>query len=442
MVQEKINLFTNIFPADDVPRIEVSKELKSLDYLNKIHITDTTLRDGQQGWRVFTVDEGVKIFELLAELSGDGVITSAEFFLYTEKDRKLIRTLMDYDYKYPKIIGWIRATLNDLQLVIESKLSETVILTSISDYHIYYKLGLTRDKAFSKYLSVVEKALSHGIAVRCTLEDVTRADLHGTVIPFIRRLLKFSERFGIPTKIKLADTLGLGLPFPEVPPPRGIPALIRTIREKTNIPPEWIEFHGHNDLGLVVANHLAAWLYGSTASNCTLLGIGERAGNCPLEVMMIHYAGLKGSSGINLKSIKKTAELFTSLGFKIPEFYPLVGENAFRTKAGIHIDGLIKNPSVYLPFNPKSVLGIPYTVSITPYSGRAAIAFWINNYFGLDHDKGIQKNDPRVNAMYNEIVNMFRKSNRSMPLTNEEILQLVRKYFPEIYNKYEHRLRK
>jgi len=231
-------------------------------------------------------------------------------------------------------------------------------------------------------------------------------------------------------RIKIADTLGVGLPYPQVPPPRGIPAIVSRIISECGVDSEDLEFHGHNDFGLVVANHLAAWLSGAALSNCTLFGIGERAGNCPLEVMLIHYTGIRGLDGtVNLKAIPKAANLIRRLGFKIPEFYPLVGENAFRTKAGIHVDGLMKNPEVYLPFNPQSVLGLPYTVAITPYSGRAAIALWINAHVVKGVNGGVSKNDPRVEMIYREVVRMFEEGRRE-PLRDEEIAILVKKYFP------------
>jgi len=350
---EDLSLFRSVYPFNLPPRIVVDDSFK---YLNPdiITVTDTTLRDGQQGWRNLTVDESLRIYKVLTEIGGRGSIISTELFLYTHKDREVARRIKEYGYKYPKPIAWIRATYEDLRLVLDVGLDEAVILTSISDYHIYYKFRVSRERAMEKYLAVVEEALKRGIVVRCTLEDATRADVNKNIIPFINRLTRLSERYGIPVKVKIADTLGVGLPFPHVPPPRGIPALIREIIERTGISGEWIEFHGHNDLGLVVANHLAAWLYGAGMSNCTLFGIGERAGNCPLEVMLIHYVGIKGSTNdVNLKAIIKAANVIRSLGFRIPEFYPLVGENAFRTKAGIHVDGLLKNPEVYLPFNPR-----------------------------------------------------------------------------------------
>ncbi|MEM2444896.1 MAG: hypothetical protein QXD94_06365 [Sulfolobales archaeon] len=432
---EDLELYKEVFPFIDVPRIFLDGVTSNFNSgsLGRIYITDTTLRDGQQGWRNLTYDESIKIYEVLTELSGDGIIQTCEFFLYTEKDRNVVRTLLNAGYEYPKIIGWIRASREDLKLVFDAGLDETIILTSISDYHIYYKLGLDRESAFRKYLSVVDEALSKGVAVKCALEDITRASLGKNVIPFVKTLMRLGEKYSMPVRIKLSDTLGLGLPYPEVPPPRGIPALIRAIINE-GFPGENIEFHGHNDFGLVVANHLAAWIYGAGGSNCTLLGIGERAGNCPLEIMLIHYLGLRNYRKVDLKPLKKVINLFTELGFYIPEFQPIFGANAFRTKAGIHVDGLIKNPEVYLPYDSEALLGIPYTISITPYSGRSAIAYWINKYFGLPPDEGLSKEDPVVGYIYNDVQNLFEVEGKSV-LNDEDMLMIIKKYIPDLSRK-------
>jgi isopropylmalate/homocitrate/citramalate synthase len=424
-----MQLFKDIYPFNDVPRVRV-KGSEILENLSKIHITDSTLREGQQGWRPFTVSECEKVYELLVDIGGRGGITSTELFIYTDKDREVARRLRSYGYKYPKPIAWIRSTLSDLQLVLDLKFDEAVILMSISDYHIRFKLGLSREDAFRKYLEVAEKAMAHGIVVKASLEDITRADMDNAVIPFLQKLLGLSERYGVPIKLKLPDTLGLGLPFPEVPLPRGIPAIIQRIRRVTGIPQENIEFHGHNDLGLALANHLAAWFYGAGGANCTLLGIGERTGNCPLEVIAIHYAGIAGNQKINLRALPRIREVFESMGYKTHPHHPILGRYAFVQKSGIHLDGLLKNPEVYLPFDPLTVLGIPYDIEITAYSGRAAVLLWLKTILGLD---GTSKDDPRVIGIYNEIVKMFEATGRKEPLTDCEMLELVKKYFgPEV----------
>ncbi len=423
-------LFRDVFPFVEPPRILLQGASRWFNP-DEIVVTDTTLRDGQQGWRPLSVEEGYRIYEALVELGGDGSIYSAEFFLYTGRDRELVRRVLEAGHEYPKPIGWIRATRSDLRLVIEAGLDETTLLTSISDYHIYYKLGVTRDRALEKYLSVVEEAMRHGIVVRCTLEDATRASLEKNIIPFVEKLVRLSERYGVEFRVKIADTLGLGLPFPEVPPPRGVPALVEALRE-AGLEARQIEFHGHNDLGLVVANHLAAWLHGAGMSNCTLLGIGERAGNCPLEVMLLHYAGLTGKRP-RLEKLPEIVEMLETMGVRVPEWQPLVGRNAFRTKAGVHIDGLLKNPEVYLPFDP-AIVGREADIAVTAYGGRAAVLMWLRRHLPPQAVMTLDKNDPRVEALYRDVVELFEKTGRHTPLSDEEMEELASRYFPELRN--------
>lgn len=400
---------------------------------NKIFLTDTTLRDGQQGWRTLTVEESLEVYEILHKLSGKGgIIQTIELFPYTSKDRAVISKIVSKGYEYPKPIGWIRANNDDVELLLRTELKTTVVLCSISDYHIYYKLGMDRRKAMEKYLSVISKVLSKGISLKVALEDVTRADIENVVIPFIRKVKELSEEYSLPIIIKLADTLGVGLPFFEVPLPRSIPRLIKTIINETPIDGSCLEFHGHNDFHLVVANHTSAWLNGATYSNCTLFGVGERAGNCPLEAMLIIYKELLGSKAdVDLTPINEAAQLFRKLGFNIPDHYPLVGDNAFRTLAGIHIDGILKNPEIYLPFDPETVLGIKPKIAINPYSGRAGIVYWIVNNLGIKSDH--IKSDERINMIYSEILKMF-ENGRKHPISDIEMYHLILKYMPELFN--------
>ena len=399
--------------------------------LNGIYLTDTTLRDGQQGFGYFTVEESLQLYEVLVELnSGGRVIASTEVFLYTDKDRVVARRLLELGYDYPRVVGWIRASRSDLSLVSEARLEETVVLTSISDYHIYYKLGLSRGEALERYLGVIGEAYGRGLTVKCALEDVTRAD-PSFVALFLERYLELAEREGFEAKVRLSDTLGLGVPFKEASLPRSIPRLVALVRS-LGFKPENIGFHGHNDMGLVVANHLSAWMSGAFESNCTLLGVGERAGNCPLEVMLLHYASMKGER-VNLKALWKAVRVLEKAGFRVPEFQPLVGANAFKTKAGIHVDGLLKNPEVYLPFDPEEVLGVPYTVEITPYSGRSSIVFWLRQH-GVPEGL-VGKDDERVSKAYNMVLEAF-SNGRRRPLSDIEVAEIVKNVMPDVFEAY------
>jgi isopropylmalate/homocitrate/citramalate synthase len=199
-------------------------------------------------------------------------------------------------YRYPEITGWIRAKKEDLKLVKEAGLKETGMLTSVSDYHIFLKLRKNRKQAMEDYLAVVKEALSYGIRPRCHFEDVTRADIYGFVIPFAIELMKLREESGIDIKIRLCDTLGVGVPWAEASLPVSVPKLVRALIEEAGVPEELLEWHGHNDFYKAVINATTAWLYGCSAVNTSLLGIGERTGNTPLEAMVFEYIALKGTA--------------------------------------------------------------------------------------------------------------------------------------------------
>ncbi len=129
-----------------------------------------------------------------------------------------------------------------------------------------------------------------GVSPRCHLEDITRSDIYGFVIPFCLELMHLMEEYQIPVKIRVCDTMGYGVNFPGAVIPRSIPGIIYGLRVHAGVPSELIEFHGHNDFYKAVNNSTTAWLYGACGVNCSLFGIGERTGNTPLEAMIFEYA--------------------------------------------------------------------------------------------------------------------------------------------------------
>ena len=145
------------------------------------------------------------------------------------------------------------------------------------------------------YLHIVESALDMGIVPRCHFEDSTRADLYGFVIPFATELQKLMEKYQLPVKIRICDTMGYGVPYPGVTPPISVPAIIYGLNHFAEFPSELLEWHGHNDFYKAVVNATTAWLYGASAVNTSLLGIGERTGNTPLEAMVMEYAQMRGT---------------------------------------------------------------------------------------------------------------------------------------------------
>ena len=433
-VKEPI-LFKELFPYIKPPKIYFDKKYIPIQPAKNFYITDTTFRDGQQARLPYTPEQVETLYKFLHKLSGPkGIIRATEFFLYTSRDKEAVERCLSLGYEYPQITGWIRAKKEDLKLVKEMGLKETGILTSCSDYHIFLKLGKTRKQAMEDYLAIVKEALSYGITPRCHFEDVTRADIYGFVIPFAIELMKLREESGIDIKIRLCDTLGVGVPYAEACLPISVPKLVRALIDEAGVPGELLEWHGHNDFYKAVINATTAWLYGCTYVNTTLLGIGERTGNTPLEAMVFEYIALKGTTdGMDTTVITEIVNYYKhELREKIYERQPFVGEEFNATKAGIHIDGIIKNEEIYNPFDSKKILNRPIQITITDKSGTAGIAYWINTHFELDGDRKIDKKHPGVVKIYKKILEEYEKG-RITPISHEEMLALTKKYLPELF---------
>ncbi|MBO5712601.1 MAG: 2-isopropylmalate synthase, partial [Clostridia bacterium] len=328
----------------------------------------------------------------------------------------------------PEITTWIRAVKSDFSLVKNLGIKETGILVSASDYHIFNKLGLTRKQALDKYLGTVKDALDAGIKPRCHFEDITRADFYGFVVPFANELQKLSKETGIPIKIRACDTMGYGVPFTHVALPRSVAGIIYGLREYADVSSENLEWHGHNDFYMGVANATTAWIYGAGAVNCSLLGIGERTGNIPLEAMVMQYASLKGTlDGMDTTVITEIAEYFKrKIGYDIPDNTPFVGKNFNVTRAGIHADGLMKDERIYNVFNTKKILNRPVGVTINATSGLAGLAYWINDHYKFTGENKITKQDADVIRL-KEMVDAMYVDGRQTALTDEEIEGMLTK---------------
>jgi isopropylmalate/homocitrate/citramalate synthase len=424
-----------IFPYTEVARIDFDYKFVIPQPPEEMVITDTTFRDGQQARPPYSVRQIVEIFDMLHKLSGPkGVIRQSEFFLYSAKDKEAVERCRERGYLYPEITGWIRAVPADLLLVKEMGLSETGILTSVSDYHIFLKLRWDRRRALEDYLGIVKAALELGIKPRCHFEDVTRADIYGFCIPFTLELMKLRQESGIDIKVRLCDTMGYGVPYPGAALPRSVPKLVRAMVEDGGVPGHLLEWHGHNDFHKVFVNGVTAWIYGCAAVNGTLLGFGERTGNAPIEALIMEYISLRGSTdGIDTKVITDVAQYFEKeLHYHIPPNYPFVGKNFNATSAGIHADGLLKNEEIYNAFDTASILKRPVTITITDKSGKAGIVHWLNAQLALEGDKQVDKGHPGVSRIHKRIMEIY-EAGRCTSISNEEMESLARKYLSELF---------
>lgn len=423
--------FRQTFPYVMPPLTRFEADAQPLDPAPEIWITDTTFRDGQQSRAPYTAGQIADLYELLARLGGKrGMIRQSEFFLYTEKDRRAVELCQEKGLRYPEITGWIRATLDDYRLVRAAGLKETGILASISDYHIYRKMSSDRETVLNGYLRVVEAALADGVVPRVHLEDSTRADVREVVVPFVRRLMEMGRQAGIQVKIRYPDTLGVGVPHPNAALPRGIPRLTVALRRDAGVPPEALEFHGQNDLTAIIPNAVCAWLYGAAANNGTLLGIGERSGNTPIESLVFWLISLTGEThGMDTRAITEIADYYRGIGEPIDVRLPLVGENFNVTRAGVHADGLIKDEEIYNPFDTTRLLGRPPGVAITDKSGAAGLLMWIRDH-RPELAAGLTKQDPRLRQLNEAIMDEF-SAGRITSLGDGEVGRLVDQAFQE-----------
>jgi len=428
------NLLRDIFPYDEVPKVVFDGVMEELEPAPEFYITDTTFRDGQQARPPYTVQQIVDLYTLLHRLGGpNGIIRQAEFFVYSDVDREAVTRCLELGYPFPEVTGWIRAVKSDFQLVRDMGLRETGILTSCSDYHIFLKLKRTRRQAYEDYLSVVKAALDTGMKIRCHLEDATRADFYGFVVPFVSELMRLREESGIPIKIRVCDTMGFGVPFPGVALPRSVPKLIQGLRRECGVPPECLEWHGHNDFHKVLVNASTAWLYGCMYANGTLLGYGERTGNPPLEGLVMDYVALRGSpNGMDTSVITEIADYFErEVGYHIPANYPFVGRDFNVTRAGIHADGLLKDEEIYNIFDTAKILGRPPRVAVDKTSGTAGVSWWINTYFNLPPAQRIDKRSEAVKKITDWVDAQYRQE-RTTSISDEEMMAQARLYFPQL----------
>jgi isopropylmalate/homocitrate/citramalate synthase len=285
---------------------------------------------------------------------------------------------------------------------------------------------MTRRQAVDHYVGIIKDCIETGVKPRCHLEDITRADFYGFVVPFVNELMKLMEDTKIPVKIRACDTMGYGVSFPGVVMPRSVQGIIYGLHHHAGVPSELLEWHGHNDFYRAVQNSSTAWLYGCSGVNATMFGIGERTGNTPIEAMVFEYAQLRGTlDGMDTRIITEIAEYFEKeVKFNIPSRTPFVGKNFNITRAGIHADGLLKNEEIYNIFDTEKLLNRPVIVAVTKTSGVSGVAHWISAHFNLKGDHVVDKKHPVVEAV-KLWVDAEYETGREVAISEEELEKII-----------------
>ncbi|WP_456421184.1 2-isopropylmalate synthase [Lutibacter sp.] len=340
---------------------------------NKVQIFDTTLRDGEQvpGCKLNTKQKLV-IAERLDILGVDVIeagfpVSSPGDFTSVEEISKLV--------KNATVCGLTRANKKDIEIAASALkyAKRPRIHTGIgtSNSHIIYKFNSTQEKIIERAVQAVSYAKSFVEDVEFYAEDAGRTDNE-----FLARVLEQVIKAGA-TVLNIPDTTGYCLPDE-------YGAKIKYLKENVKgIDNVVISCHCHNDLGLATANAIAGVQNGARQIECTINGIGERAGNTALEeVVMIlkQHPSLNLDTGINSKLLYSTSQLVQeSMGMRVQANKAIVGENAFAHSSGIHQDGVIKNRETYEIINPSDVGVNESSIVLTARSGRAALAYRAKN---------------------------------------------------------------
>lgn len=322
----------------------------------ELFIVDTTLRDGEQAPGVaFTREEKVEIAKFL---DGIGVnVIEAGIPAMGEIETETIKEIVS-QCKNAEIITWNRLKKSDIDASIKTGVKMVHISAPASDIQIWNKLQKDRKWVLKEVQDVLGYAKSKGLEISFGAEDSSRADRN-----FLDKLYKTAVKSGA-TRVRYADTLGILTPFEVL-------ERIKKIRKKLNV---GIDFHGHNDFGMATANAVAAFRAGAEYISCSVNGLGERAGNTPLDeiVMAVRYLE-KGDSDINIKKFMELAEIVEkSSGRKIWDSKPVVGRRVFSHESGIHVDGIMKSPENYEFYSPEEI-GRTREIVLGKHSGASAV---------------------------------------------------------------------
>jgi len=369
----------------------------------RLDLVDTTLRDGEQMPGVyFTPKQKVELASLSSKF-GARIIELMP--AVSDSEKKLAKTLSNEGLNADlRAMCFLRKESIEQALSLDMK--RVMPFTSLSDIHLKTKLNVSYEENLLNSLEVVDFAKEHGLIVDFGIEDATRASLENLSF-FINSFGRKIDYFVI------ADTVSVLTPLTSF-------LFFLNLKKSTNAK---IEFHGHNDFGLATANTLSAIESKVDAFSGTFCGIGERAGNTPIEEV---YAALrflnKKKLPVNYKLLKKICDRVQALSeVPLSPNKPVVGQNAFTHESGVHVDGVLKNPRNYEPFNP-DLIGAKRKFIYGKHSGRKLIK-------NLLIKKGYKLDDNQLKLFLNKV--KFLSEFQKKALSEEEVIYLFENFEKE-----------
>ena len=371
--------------------------------MDVVRIFDTTLRDGEQspGFSMNTAEK-IRLAHQLEKLGVD--VIEAGFPIASRGDLEAVHQVAEEIRSVP-IAALARARKDDVNAAIEALKPAAEprlhIFLATSDLHLRAKLNMTREQALEAIGAMIRLGRQRVSTIEFSAEDAGRTDME-----FLCQVCKVAVEAGA-TILNLPDTVGYAVP-------EEYGAMFLKVREYLGDPAGvTLSAHCHDDLGMAVANSLAAVRAGVRQIECTINGIGERAGNAALEEVVVALAVRKESFGVStnvhLEQLFPTSRMLTEItGAQVAPNKAVVGANAFAHEAGIHQDGIIKNPQTYEIISPESV-GVPSrSMVLGKHSGRNALRMTLRNL-------GYEANETELAEIYKRVTTLADESKQVRP---------------------------
>jgi methanogen homocitrate synthase len=337
----------------------------------RIVVYDTTLRDGEQmpGVR-FTIEQKLEIARRLAAIGIPQI--EAGFPAVSRQEHEAVRAIVKEGLG-PKILVLSRLVKEDIDAAVDTGADMAMLFVATSDLHLKHKLRATKEQVRERLTGALDHARSRGIEFSFTPEDATRTEW-----AFQEEMLRMAVDGGA-SRIGIADTAGSATP-------EAIGMLVRRLRTLGHVP---ISLHLHNDFGLALANALAGIREGATHINASVSGIGERAGNVPMEQLVVALQVLYGMDlGMDMSGLTGLSRMVAEMaGIQLADHAPIVGRNAFTHESGIHVAAVLTEPSTYEPIDPGAV-GNRRRFIFGKHSGRAAVRLKLQEK-GLGGDEAL-----------------------------------------------------